>query len=156
MSKRIWTSLKNSTWVTEGDPDTPRTVYVFSDPNCPYCYMFWKQARSWLKSGKVELRHVLVGVISKTSPNKAATILTADNPEQMLIKNKKQYPDGGIEPMTDIPAKIQGKLIANLQLMHQLGLRGTSSIVYRDDQNHVQCQRGVPSQRAMEQILGPR
>lgn len=156
MSKRVWTQLKDSNWVGEGASDAPRTVYVFSDPNCPYCYAFWKQARPWIESGKVELRHILVGVISETSDNKVATILTADNPEQMLVKNKKQYPEGGIEPMEHVPAKVQAKLTANMQLMRQLGFRGTPSIVYRDDQGNVQFQVGVPSKSAMEQILGPR
>lgn len=156
MSERIWTQLKHSTWVAEGASDAPRTVYVFSDPNCPFCYRFWKQAQPWLKSGRVELRHVIVGVISKTSDNKAARILTAANPEHMLVKNKKLYPEGGIEPMTKVPAEIKSKLIANLRLMHQLGLRGTPSLVYRDEQGHVQFWRGVPPQSAMTRIFGQR
>src|SRR5699024_4552653 len=56
MSKRIWSQLENSTWVPDGDADAPRTVYVFSDPNCPYCYQFWSQSRPWVESGKVQLR----------------------------------------------------------------------------------------------------
>lgn len=156
MAKRIWTQLKNSTWVPEGDADAPRTVYVFSDANCPFCHMFWKRARPWVESGKVQLRHILVGVIGKTSDNKAAAILTAENPEQAYIRNQRQFAQGGIEPMKNIPEKIQKKLAANAQLMRQLGLRGTPSIIYRDAQGHVHIVRGVPPKQAMEKILGPR
>lgn len=156
LSEYTWRQLKNSTWVSEGAENAPRTVYVFSDPNCPYCYMFWKQARPWIESGKVELRHVMVGVISKTSANKAAAILTAENPEQMLVKNKKQFPQGGIEPMAKVPAKIQDNLVTNFQLMRQLGLRGTPSIVYRNDQGVVRFWRGLPPESAMKKIFGPK
>lgn len=155
MSERIWAQLENSAWVPDGAVDAPRTVYVFSDPNCPYCYKFWQQSQPWIQAGKVQVRHVVVGIISDSSPNKAAAILTADNPEQMLVKNKKQFAEGGITPMEDIPAQVQSKLIANLQLMRQFNLRGTPGIVYRDDQGHVQFWRGVPPDNAMSTIMGP-
>lgn len=155
MSKRIWSQLENSTWVVTGAADAPRTVYVFSDPNCPYCHLFWQRARPWVEAGKVQLRHVLVGIIGKTSPNKAATILTADNPEEAFVTNERQFADGGIEPMEDIPAEIQSQLIANLQLMRQLGVRGTPGVAYKDSNGHVQIWRGVPPEQAITKVLGP-
>lgn len=156
MSKQAWAQLQDSTWVPDGDADAPRTVYVFSDANCPYCHMFWKRAQPWVESGKVQLRHILVGVIGKTSDNKAASILGAENPEQAYIKNQQHFREGGIKPMEDIPAEIRKKLAANFQLMRKLGLRGTPAIIYRDEQGHVQFVRGVPPKQAMEKILGPR
>lgn len=155
MSKRIWSQLENSTWVAEGSEDAARTVYVFSDPNCPYCHVFWEQAQPWVQAGKVELRHVMVGIIGKTSPNKAAAIITANNPEQALVKNKKSFKQGGITPMQDIPAQAHSKLKANLRLMGQLGLRGTPGVIYRDDQGTVQIWRGVPPEQAMSKVMGP-
>lgn len=155
MSERIWAQLQHSTWVPEGAANAPRIVYVFSDPNCPYCHLFWKRAQPWVDSGKVQLRRVLVGVISRTSANKAAAILTADNPAQAFVKNQKQFREGGITPLEDIPAEIHSKLISNLQLMRQLGLRGTPGIVYRDNAGHVQFWRGVPPKQAMTKVLGP-
>ena len=47
--------------------DAPGTVYVFTDPNCPYCSKFWADARPWVDSGAVVLRHVMVGILTPTS-----------------------------------------------------------------------------------------
>lgn len=156
MSKRIWSQLENSNWVADGDTDAPRTVYVFSDANCPYCHVFWKRARPWVKSGKVQLRHILVGVISETSDNKAATILTAGNPKHAYTKNEQKFAEGGIEPTEDIPKKVHKKLVSNMRLMRKLGIRGTPGIVYRDDQGHVQIWSGAPPKQAMSKVLGER
>jgi len=48
----VWKTLEKSTWIQDGKPDAPRVVYVFSDPNCPYCYKFWQAARPWVESGR--------------------------------------------------------------------------------------------------------
>lgn len=61
MSGAVWKQLGASHWIQDGKKDAPRTVYVFTDPNCPYCNKFWSDARPWVDSGKVVLRHVMVG-----------------------------------------------------------------------------------------------
>lgn len=80
----VWNSLEKSKWIQDGDSKAPKVVYVFSDPNCPYCHTFWKQARPWVDSGKVQLRHIMVGVIRPSSKAQAATLLSAKNPEEVF------------------------------------------------------------------------
>jgi thiol:disulfide interchange protein DsbG len=63
MAKEVWAKFETSNWIGDGKKDAPRVVYLFSDPNCPYCNMFWEQARPWVKAGKVQLRHIMVGII---------------------------------------------------------------------------------------------
>ena len=77
MSKAIWAKMEKSAWIADGRDDAPRKVYLFSDPNCPYCNMFWEQARPWVESGKVQLRHIMVGIIREDSPGKSAALLAA-------------------------------------------------------------------------------
>ena len=72
-----WPKLEKSNWVADGDDDAKRVIYVFSDPNCPYCHKFYEVARPWVESGKVQLRHIPVGIIKPSSPGKAAAILGA-------------------------------------------------------------------------------
>src|SRR5699024_1012429 len=43
MAKRIWSQLENSAWIAEGAADARLVLYEFSDPNCPYCHVFWKR-----------------------------------------------------------------------------------------------------------------
>lgn len=66
---QIWKSLEQSAWIQDGK-DAPKTIYVFTDVNCPYCHAFWQKARPWVDSGKVQLRHIMVGVIRENSKHK--------------------------------------------------------------------------------------
>ena len=68
MSAKMWTKLEASAWVRDGKADAPRVIYTFSDANCPYCHKFWEAARPWVDAGKVQLRHIMVGVIREDSP----------------------------------------------------------------------------------------
>ena len=97
MSARMWTKLEASAWVRDGKADAPRVVYTFSDANCPYCHKFWEAARPWVDAGKVQLRHIMVGVIREDSPAKAAAILSARDPSAALLENEHQFDRGGIK-----------------------------------------------------------
>jgi len=88
MAKEVWAKMEKSSWIQDGDTNAPRTVYLFSDPNCPYCNMFWEQARPWVKAGKVQLRHIMVGIIRQDSPGKSAALLASPDP-QKPCKNTK-------------------------------------------------------------------
>src|SRR3546814_8987929 len=61
---------------------------MFSDPNCPYCNMFWKQARPWVESGKVQLRHIMVGMLRADSAGKSAALLSAKDPRAALNEHE--------------------------------------------------------------------
>ncbi len=52
----------------DGKDNAPKIIYMFSDPNCPYCNRFWQLARPWVDSGKVQIRHIMVGILSHDSP----------------------------------------------------------------------------------------
>ena len=84
MAKEVWAKMEHSNWIQDGDKNAPRIVYLFSDPNCPYCNMFWEQARPWVKAGKVQLRHIMVGIIREDSPGKSAALFAAKDPQKAL------------------------------------------------------------------------
>jgi thiol:disulfide interchange protein DsbG len=156
MSNRIWTQLEKSRWVADGKADAPRVVYVFTDPNCPYCNKLWENARPWVDAGKVQLRHVMVGVIRPDSATKAAAILAASSPADALARNERNREAGGIAPAATIPANIRSALDANEALMAQLGFQGTPGILFRDAQGLVQRRSGMPPDSDMTLVFGPR
>ena len=39
--KDAWGRLEKATWVAEGSSDPKTIIYEFTDPNCPFCYLFW-------------------------------------------------------------------------------------------------------------------
>src|SRR3546814_10919624 len=65
ISDQAWADLESATWVLDGKADAPRVIYTFNDANCPYCHLFWEAARPWVDAGKVQLRHLFVGIIKE-------------------------------------------------------------------------------------------
>lgn len=155
MTERTWKQLEQSDWVPDGDSNSPRTVYVFTDPNCPYCHRFWEASRPWVESGKVQLRHILVGVIKADSANKAAAILSADSPEAALTLNEQRFDEGGIRGVP-VTQTLEATLDANERLMDKLGFRGTPGILFRDEDGLLQRRAGLPSPSDLPVVLGPR
>lgn len=156
MSARSWAQLEASEWIADGKADAARVIYTFSDPNCPYCNKFWSAARPWVDAGKVQLRHIMVGVIRPDSANKVATIMTSSSPSEALHRNETNYASGGITPAATVPAKVRATLDANEKLMVALGFQGTPGILFRDEEGMVQRRAGMPAPDDMGTVLGPR
>ncbi|MFJ5483721.1 thiol:disulfide interchange protein DsbG [Pectobacterium actinidiae] len=156
VTDRIWAQLEASTWVLDGRKDASRIVYTFSDPNCPYCNRFWEATRPWVDSGKVQLRHVLVGMLREDSATKAAAILGAADRSAALLENERKFAQGGIRPARSVPADVRRMLDDNQNLMREVGFRGTPGILYKDAAGLVQRSNGMPQITMMNTILGPR
>ncbi|QNR98889.1 thiol:disulfide interchange protein DsbG [Stenotrophomonas sp. 169] len=155
MTTKIWSQLENSAWVADGKADAPRVVYTFGDANCPYCHRFWDAARPWVDAGKVQLRHIMVGVIREDSPGKAAAIIGAKDPSAALLENERGFERGGIKPVA-ISADVGRKLEANQALMVELGFQGTPGILFKDAEGNVQRRSGMPQGNDLELMFGPR
>ncbi|AWH49891.1 thiol:disulfide interchange protein DsbG [Stenotrophomonas sp. SAU14A_NAIMI4_5] len=156
MSAKMWSKLESSAWVRDGKADAPRVVYTFSDANCPYCHKFWEAARPWVDAGKVQLRHIMVGVIREDSPAKAAAILSARDPSAALMENEHQFDRGGIKPLPGISREVAGKLDANQVLMVEMGFQGTPGILFQDEHGNVERRAGLPQGDDLLKVLGPR
>ena len=156
MTDQVWKQLGQSTWVGDGKNTAPRIVYVFTDPNCPYCNKFWNDARPWVKAGKVQLRHVMVAILGPTSPGKAAAILAAKDPEAALTQHEQGHATGGIKPLSRIPQETAAQLETNQKLMQQLGSSATPTIFYKDAGGKVRKIQGAPSGGLLTEVLGPR
>lgn len=153
-SKVIWEKLeKESHWVTEGAKNANKVIYVFTDPNCPYCKRFWNDAQPWVKSGKVQLRHIPVGVLGESSRKKAAYILAAKDQAAALIGNESGKTPAKENAIADAQAK---QLDANLQLMSQVGASGTPAILYQDETGMLQLHPGAPQGEQLVEIFGSR
>jgi len=156
MTVKIWKQLEKSTWIADGSNNAPRVVYTFTDPNCPYCNKFWNDARPWVTTGKVQLRHVIVAILTPTSAGKAAALLSARDPQAALTRHEQQHASGGVKPLDRISATVRAQLDANQNLMQQLGSSATPTIFYKDASGNLQKIQGAPSAEMLSKILGPR
>ncbi|UXH38520.1 thiol:disulfide interchange protein DsbG [Pseudomonas promysalinigenes] len=156
MSKALWAKMESASWIADGKDSAPRKVYLFSDPNCPYCNMFWEQARPWVESGKVQLRHIMVGIIREDSPGKSAALLAAKDPAKALHDHEKAGKESTLKAMDKVPEAVQQKLAANMALMEEMGLQATPAIFYQDEQGNLQSQQGAPRPELLGKILGKR
>ncbi|RCW68541.1 thiol:disulfide interchange protein DsbG [Pseudorhodoferax soli] len=154
-------ALQNTNWLMDGNPSAPRVAYVFTDPNCPYCNKFWSDARPWVSAGKVQLRHILVGIIKPTSAGKAAALLSQKDPaaalaayERTLAGTKdKGAKDATLKPLLPIPERIAEQLKANQRLMEQLGLDATPALAWVNAAGNLKTRTGAPASSLIE-ILG--
>ncbi|MGC0150849.1 thiol:disulfide interchange protein DsbG [Chromobacterium vaccinii] len=155
-SQTLWRQLENSFWIADGDGKAPRVLYAFTDPNCPYCNKFWNDARPWVRAGKVQIRHIMVGIIKPDSPGKAAAILGDSKPEAAFDRHERQHASGGVKPLSSIPPAIQAKLDSNHRLMERFGAFATPVIFFKDEQGKMQKVQGAPPVNSLPKILGPR
>lgn len=156
MTEQTWQQLEQSHWIADGSDTAERVVYTFTDPNCPYCNKFWNDARPWVASGKVQLRHVIVAILTPTSAGKAAALLSAKDPKLALNEHEQEHAFGGIEPLDQISVTVRQQLDANQLLMQQLGLSATPAILYKDANGNLQKMQGAPSAERLVSIFGPR
>ncbi len=132
----LWLRLERATWVMQGARRPEHLIYVITDANCPYCHDLWLSLQPFYARG-LQVRYVMVGVISPDSPGKAAAIIEARNPSLALDRNERQWarlPDdlgGGIQPLPRPRPETLAALRANEQLMLDLGARGTPALIYR-------------------------
>lgn len=152
-----WDAVASAGWIADGSDSAERVIYAFTDPNCPYCSRFYEQSRDWVEAGAVQIRHVMVGVLREDSLAKAATLLAADDPAAALAEHEARFDSGGTPPAESVPASSQASVQSNNELMSRLGIRGTPSVYYRDDNGDIRLVRGLPrDERLIDVMGGPR
>lgn len=154
MAKEMWQSLEKHRWIAAGDAKASRIVYVFADPYCPYCTQFWEQAQPWLKSGKVQLRVLLVGMLRPDSGQKAAAILMSKDPAKTLADYENSKGKLALQKPERIDPVIGEALKDNLTLMDDLGGNATPSIYYLNAEGRLQQHQGMPDAETLNTILG--
>lgn len=153
-AENVWSRLTDSRWIADGSEDAERVIYVFTDPNCPYCHGFWQAARPWVDAGAVQLRHVMVGVIKQDSVAKAATLLAADDPSGALTEHERTQSTGGVHPLDDLPASARTEVERNNRLMHDMGYYATPTIIYRNEEGRIRQKQGQPRGETLTRIMG--
>jgi len=151
-----WHRLGQSQWIAEGSKRPGRIVYVFTDTECTYCHALWLAVQPYLRQGRVQMRSILVAVISPQSLTRGAAVLVSRNPASAMRKHEEAFGRSPIAPLASVPRRIRAEFEANQRLMNSLDAFATPAIVYRDATGRLRMSLGLPSPAAMRTIFGAR
>lgn len=140
--EQAWAALEQAEWFDEGAEDPERVVYVFLDPQCPYCNLLWKASLPYLEEG-LQVRNVVVAYLTPKSDGQAAAILSAENPTEMHEHHQEHYKEGGVEP-DEGTEEGRRALAANNALFEDLEIPATPAIYFRDENGEVERVIGFP------------
>ena len=149
-----WEAFEKANYFIEGDENAPNVLYTFTDPFCPYCRKFHEAMKPYVDEGRVQLRHLMVGIIREASPAIAATIIGSEDPYATFLEHMRTIDDGGI--MMDGTAMRRGQALMrhNQSIMRSLGLSATPATFYKDRHGVVQVVQGAPRDNStIEQML---
>ncbi|MFS7066599.1 thiol:disulfide interchange protein DsbG, partial [Escherichia coli] len=81
-------------------------------------------------AGKVQLRHIMVGIIREDSEAKSAALLASKDPQKALHDHEQAGKASTLKPLAKIPAAVRKQLAGNMELMESLGAAATPAIFY--------------------------
>ena len=155
-AESMFADIQQASWVRDGRG--AHVMYVFFDPNCPYCHKLYQELRPQVERGEVELRWIPIGLLTTTSQGKAAAILEAADPSAALRRNEENFSVetgslGGVEeelvPRTDTLAR----LARNLALLRRSGLDSVPSLLFRDTRHQARFVLGAPPATKLREIV---
>ncbi|HET7395447.1 MAG TPA: thioredoxin fold domain-containing protein [Gammaproteobacteria bacterium] len=154
-----WQQLETVDWIAQGPVKPRHVLYEFVDPNCGYCHQLWSEMQAEYSHG-VQVRYILLGIISDSSPYKAAAILEAADPAAALRRNERlwgQNPDGskggGIQPLASLDFSMRLKLMMHFKLAQNFGILGTPGLVWKDRQGQIHVRQSAPSPEELQRIV---
>jgi thiol:disulfide interchange protein DsbG len=143
--------------ISEGRVSAP-LLYVFADPNCSFCYRFYKMAEPLVSSGHLQIRWVMVAFLQSSSVPKATAILSAPDPRAALHLDEDRFDTeheaGGIAASRSQDKALQEVLQAHASAMDAVGGVGTPTLLYRNEKGHWAAQVGLPSGDWLNQYAG--
>ncbi|HQU17413.1 MAG: thioredoxin fold domain-containing protein [Gammaproteobacteria bacterium] len=141
-------------WIAEGSGK--RILYVFVDPNCPYCRNLFDALQPEIKPRDLQVRFIVVGYLTSTSQGKAGAILAAKDPLAALRYNERNFgrtaPGGGIDET--LPSdKTIAALDKNYRLLMSTGSSGVPAMVVLDRRQGPRLVEGAPDAKDLRKIL---
>lgn len=153
LAAAMLTDIDQASWISEGK--SPHVVYIFFDPNCPFCHKLYLSTRAWVQQGKLELRWIPTGILMTTSRGKAIAMLGADDPLQAFYQNEEHYSrssGGGVDEDLTTP-ELEKKLQANESLLARTGLGAVPLMLYKNDRGEAMLVQGAPPKDRLAALL---
>ncbi|WP_171020389.1 thiol:disulfide interchange protein DsbG [Cupriavidus sp. 2SB] len=153
----LYAELEKAPQVVEGTQANPkRVLYIFTDPECPYCHLAWKALQPYEAAG-LQVRWVMVAVIKPSSLPKAVEILGSANKTDTFRSMESNHGKPWNSTVKTDPSKaatIQKGLASNAILMERFKFGGTPGFVWKDEKGEVHLQAGMPKLSELPRITG--
>lgn len=154
-AESILKDIRQATAVPQGK--SPRVIYAFVDPNCPYCHKLFKDIQPAIERGQVSVHWIPVGVLMNTSAGKAAAILESKDRLAALKKNEDEFSrDNGFGGIYEEPLpsdQTLKQLATNLALLRRSGDEAVPTMVFRINDGTAIMLPGAPPPKVLEQII---
>ena len=152
----IFADISQATWIRDGK--SAHVIYVFFDPNCPYCHKVYDLLRPQVQRGEVELRWVPTGKLMTTSLGKAAAMLEDKDPTAALARNERDFSQetgsfGGIEEEPLPREDTLRRLEANYALLKRSGNDAVPALLYRTKEGKVNLLVGAPPATTLDAVV---
>ena len=158
VADRLLAQMDQATSIVQGKGN--RVVWIFFDPNCPYCHRLYERLRPWVGKDNLQFRWVPVGLLTPTSEAKAAALLQAKDPLAALRQSENDFdlsaegPGGGIAPARRIAGKTRMDLQTNLALLQGEDINGVPLMVFRRKDGGAALFIGAATPAQLAQLLG--
>jgi thiol:disulfide interchange protein DsbG len=152
----ILADVQQAAWIRDGQ--SKHVIYVFFDPNCPYCHKVYEMLRPAVQGGAVELRWIVLGILMTTSQGKAATMLEAKDPTTALHRNERGFSQetgafGGLEEEPLPREATLARLKVHHALLQRSGNEAVPTLVYRTRDGRADLVQGAPPAAFLEKLL---
>jgi len=137
-SEQLYADLEDSNWLPVGQAGTP-LLYSFVDPQCSHCHNMMVALKSYIDSGKMQVRMIPVGFRDETQAQ-AAYLLAAPSPVDLYWR----YTNGEKDALPASPEISKQGVQRNLSVMQSWKLSVTPLVVYRGKDGKVKIIRGMP------------
>lgn len=152
--EKVLHAAKDASWIAEGNGS--RLIYIFFDPNCPYCHKLYEETRPWIGREQIQLRWIPVGVLMPSSAGKAAAILEAKNPLAAFHENESTFGTmarfGAIAESLPTPQTVK-RLAQNADLLKQTRRPGVPVMLFRERSGGLRVVDGAPSSQQLLEIM---
>jgi hypothetical protein len=141
----------------QGQPNAPKTIYVFFEPNCPFCHELYEGLKSYVQSGELSIHWSAVAFIHPNSWPKARAILDgkvppganfSHTPHGALAYNEEFFDvaadQGGIPPSKHPSFDAKAILNRSSQFFLVYGPPGVPFIIYKNTEGLPAYFQGVP------------
>lgn len=154
VADKMLARIDQATWIKDGSSE--HVMYIFFDPNCPYCHRVYVDTRDWIKRNAVQIRWIPVGVLTPTSHGKALTLLDAKDPVTLFHKSEENFSGGegsALDEALEGSDKAEKALKVNAEILRLTGFDAVPSLLFRAKDGQAVIIRGAPPAEKLKEIL---